>query len=451
MKTLHLKKRVINRQVVGLLLGLITLSVVGTGTWFVWHRSQRQSEQSTLQAQTAPVVRQDITIQVSASGSIKPTTPVNISPKQPGRLVKLYVDQGDRVKVGQILAQMDDTNLQGQLLQAQGALAAAEANLRKLLAGNRPQDIQQAEQNLKEAQKNLIATRSTYESNAQLYRDGAISRNAFDTSRSQYEAAIAHIDALQQQLSLMQAGSRREDIDVGRAQVIEARGALETIQAQLNDTIIRAPFDGIVTQKYADVGAFVTPTTSASSTSSATSSSILAVANDLEAVANVSETDVRNIYTGQSVTLRVDAYPGRIFQGRVRLVAPESVVVQNVTSFQVRVTILDDLKHELKSGMNLTANFLVGQHQGALLVPTTAVISETEGTGVYLLQGQGNAVLRPIRVGATVGTQTEVLSGLTEGDRVFITFPGQRQPNDKPVKPPTFSGGGGRPAPTRSR
>jgi HlyD family secretion protein len=231
--------------------------------------------------------------------------------------------------------------------------------------------------------------------------------------------------------------------------VLQARGALKTIQTQLNDTVIRAPFSGIVTQKYADVGAFVTPTTSASATTSATSSSILALANDLEAVANVSETDVRNIYPGQPVELQVDAYPGRIFKGRVRLVAPESVVVQNVTSFQVRVKVLDDKKNELKSGMNLTANFLVGQRKSALLVPTPAVVSEAAGTGVYLLQGKGKPVFRPIRVGATVGTQTEVLSGLTVEDRVFITSPGKRKPNDKPVTPSPFSSGGGRPPRSR--
>ena len=440
--------KVINRRTIWLVLGLLVLSVVGVSGWLLWQQSQQETEQTTLQTQTAPVVRQDVTIKVSAAGTIKPMTPINISPKQSGRVAKLYVDQGSQVKAGQLLVRMDDTNLQGELLQAQGSLAAAEANLRKLQAGNRPQEIQQAEQNLKEAEAQIIASRSTYESNVQLFSSGAISRNALDTSRSTYEAAQARINALQQQLNLSRAGSRSEDIDAARAQVLQARGALKTIQTQINDTFIRAPFSGIITQKYADSGAFVTPTTSASATTSATSSSILALANNLEAIANVAESDVRNIYSGQSVELRVDAYPDRIFKGKVRLVAPESVVAQNVTSFQVRVQILDDAKNQLKSGMNLTASFLVGQHKGALLIPTPAVVSEAEGTGVYLLQNGSNRdkpVFRPIRVGATVGTQTEVLSGLTVEDRVFITSPGKRKPNDKPVKSSPFSNSGGRP------
>ncbi|WP_017302346.1 efflux RND transporter periplasmic adaptor subunit [Nodosilinea nodulosa] len=396
------------------------------------------------------MVRQDITINVSASGTVQPITPVNISPKQAGRLVHLYVDQGSRVKAGQVLAQMDDGDLRGQLMQAQGNLAAAQANLRKLKAGNRPQAIQQAAQNLQQAQDQLIAARSTYESNSQLYKSGAISRNDYDISLSQYKAAQANIGALEQALSLQQAGYLPDDIDAARAQVQQAQGSLETIQTQLNDTVIRAPFAGMVTQKYADVGAFVTPTTSASATTSATSSSILSLADDLEALVSVSESDIRNIHTGQPVELQVDAYPGVTFKGEVRLVAPEAVVVQNVTSFQVRIKILDDEKHQLKSGMNLTASFLVGEHKGALLVPTTAVVSQANGAGVYLQQGQGDPAIQPITIGATVGTQTEVLSGLKEGDRVFITFPGQRQPNGQPVKPPAFGGGSGRPAHQRS-
>jgi HlyD family secretion protein len=93
--------------------------------------------------------------------------------------------------------------------------------------------------------------------------------------------------------------------------------------------------------------------------------------------------------------------------------------------------------------MNLTASFLVRQKADALLIPTTAIISQAEGTGVYLLGANDQAEFQPIQVGATMGTQTEVLEGLAEGDRVFITFPGQRKPNDKPVKPPTFTPSGG--------
>ena len=188
----------------------------------------------------------------------------------------------------------------------------------------------------------------------------------------------------------------------------------------------------MIAQKYADVGAFVTPTTSASATSSATSSSIFALAGALEGVANVAETDIGAIYLGQPVQLQVDAYPDRLFRGRVRLIAPDSVVLQNVTSFQVRIQLEDPDRDKLLSGMNFSAGFLVGRHARALLIPTAAIVSQERGTGVYVVDTRGKPQFRPIRVGVTVGTRSEVLSGLRQGQRVFITFPGRRKPNDKP-------------------
>jgi len=444
--------------------GLLLVGVVA-GWIFYWQQARHNQQRQNLDSQTAIVTRQDVIVMVSASGSIRPITPVNVSPKQPGRIISIGVDQGDRVTAGQTLARMDDSNLRGPYLSAVGKLSAAAANLRKLQLGNRPQEIRQARENLNQAQAEIIAVRSTYLGNLALYQAGALGRVAFDGSRSQYLASQERIKALQAQLDLVAAGFRREDIEVARAQVLQARGDLQTIQAQLNDTVIRAPFAGVITQKYADVGAFVTPTTSASATSSATSSSIFALAGQLEGLANVSETDIGSIYPGQPVQLQVDAYPGRIFHGKVRLIAPDSVVVQNVTSFQVRITLPDQASladraslpdqaslaaqgsGKLISGMNFTASFVVGRHLNSLLIPTPAIVTRQGGLGVYLPAAGASPRFQPVRVGATVGTKTEVLAGLSAGQKVLITFPGQRSPNDKPVRassPFQPSPGGGR-------
>ncbi|AFY29150.1 efflux RND transporter periplasmic adaptor subunit [Cyanobium gracile] len=412
--------------------GSLTLCLAGGG-WLSWHQGQVRARQAALLAQTAVVERSNVVLQVTASGSIRPTTPVNISPKQPGRVTALFVDQGDRVSAGQVLARMDDSNLRGTLQSALGTLVAAEANLQKLRAGNRPQEIEAARRNLEAAEADQIAVRSTFLSNQQLYRSGAIARVSFDASRSAFLASEARVRSLRAQLNLASAGSRAEDITTAAAQVLQARGGLASIQAQVNDTVIRAPFAGVVSQKYADVGAFVTPTTSASATSSATSSSILALASELEAVANVAEVDVGAIRPGQPVDLQVDAFPRQVFRGTVRLVAPEAVVEQNVTSFQVRIALAADARSQLRSGMNLTANVRVGRRSDALLIPTPAIVSERDGTGVMRPGDNGEPSFQPVQVGVTIGNRTEVLRGLKAGDRVYLSVPGRRQPNARPV------------------
>jgi HlyD family secretion protein len=195
---------------------------------------------------------------------------------------------------------------------------------------------------------------------------------------------------------------------------------------QEEDTRIRAPFSGVITQRFATEGAFVTPTTSASATSSATSTSIVALASGLEVVAEVPEVDLEQIRVNQKVEIVADAYPDQVFQGKVRLVAPEAVVEQNVTSFQVRVNVVTGLE-KLRSGMNVDATFLGNQLNNALVVPTVAIVTNRGQTGV-LMPGQNNQPrFQPVTIGPTIGNQTQVLQGIQAGDQVFTELPpGQR-------------------------
>ncbi|OKH48857.1 efflux transporter periplasmic adaptor subunit [Calothrix sp. HK-06] len=447
---------------------------------------------------TQPVERRTLPIKVSANGSIKPERSINISPKQSGVLKALLVKEGDTVKQGQIIARMDDSNLLGQLTQAKGQLAQQESNLQKLIAGNRPQDIASAQAALDEAEANLQkaivgnrpqdigqaqarlqqATASLTKAeddlrrNQQLYTSGAISLQVLNQSRADRDSARASVTEAQQALALQKAGSRTEDIDTARAQVRQrqqalallkagtrqedisgaraqvdsARGSLRTIQTQINDTILRAPFDGVVTQKYSDPGAFVTPTTSGSAVSSATSSSVVSLASTNQLVANVAEVNISKISLGQKVLVTADAHPGVAFEGRVSQIAAQATVEQNVTSFQVKAEIVSDNKNLLRSGMNVTADFQVGQLENALVVPTAAVVRQQRRTGVFVAGQDNKPVFTPIETGVTVNRYTEVKSGLKGNERVLLSFPPGSRPQSTPrggVLPGAGGGSGG--------
>ena len=131
-----------------------------------------------------------------------------------------------------------------------------------------------------------------------------------------------------------------------------AQGAVAIAQRNIDDTVIRAPFAGIIARKYADPGAFVTPTTAGSAVTSATSSSILALASTNEIVAQVAEASIAQIRVGQVAMIKVDAYAGKTFEGKVTQVATQSLVQQNVTSFEVKVAVTDSQKL-LHQGMNV--------------------------------------------------------------------------------------------------
>jgi HlyD family secretion protein len=236
---------------------------------------------------------------------------------------------------------------------------------------------------------------------------------------AQLEAAVAEAQADVQRL---ENGKRPTEIDQFVAGVKAAEAEVQAAEVQLKDTVVIAPFTGIVTQKYATEGAFVAPSTSASSTASATSTSIIALAKGLEILAKVPEVDIGQIKPGQAVEVVADAFPDQVFKGRVQLVAPEAVVEQNVTSFQVRVA-LETGQKELRSGMNVDVTFLGEKIGNALVVPTVAIITQDGKTGVMTPDQNNQPKFKPVTIGPSIQNQTQILGGLNQGDRVFIDLP----------------------------
>ncbi len=186
-------------------------------------------------------------------------------------------------------------------------------------------------------------------------------------------------------------------------------------------------------------GGFVTPTTSGSDVSSATSSSILSLASNYQVVANVAETDISKIKVGQSVTVIADAYADKTFAGKVAEVAPQATVTSNVTSFEVRVN-FTDTENLLRPGMNVNAKFDAGKLNNVLVIPTVAILRQNNGTGVRVLTENGT-IFVPIETGLTINSKTEVRSGLQGNEKVLLSAPSGSQRNSNINRPP----GGGPP------
>lgn len=457
----------------GRVIGLIAAGVLAIGSTTYLIVSQATPKLN-LDSLTLPVESENVTLRITASGKIVPVQNVNLSPKTSGQLVELRVEQGDKVTQGQIIARMDSADIQAQLIQSRAKLAQAQAELDLARAGSRAEEIEQSRARLQQAEAQLALARAgsrteeiqqakaqvdaaasrvnltsaRVQRNRELAKQGAIAQDSLDEVLSDGRSARASLQEAERRLAQLQNGTRLQEIAQREAVVAEARqalrqlqngtrpqeiaqrqaavaaagGDLKAVQIRLEDTIIRAPFSGIVTQKYAQEGAFVTPTTSASTTASATSSSIVAIARGLEILAQVPEVDVGQIKQGQQVDIVADAYPDKVFKGHVRLVSPEAVVEQNVTSFQVRVAI-DTGKDELRSGMNTDVTFVGEALKDALLVPTVAIVTEKGNTGVLVPDQKNKPQFRPVTIGPTIQDKTQILTGINEGDRVFIDRP----------------------------
>ncbi|MFM6246028.1 MAG: efflux RND transporter periplasmic adaptor subunit [Dolichospermum sp.] len=455
--------------------GLIVSGVLMTGTIATIKTIQKENKPPDITKLTVPVAAKDITVRITASGKIQPIQSVNISPKSSGLLADLNVEQGDKIKKGEIIARMDNSEIKMRIIQYKANLAQAKAQLAESLAGtrteeiaqakarvaqaqaqlaiiregNRLQEIQQAQAQVESAKAALELTKSRLKRYQDLAKNGAISEDSLEQYISENRKAKANLEETQKRLSLLKIGNRNQDIQKQQAIVNQEREALKKLengnrpeeiarlkalvasaeaqlkqqQVQLEDTIIRAPFSGIITQRYATVGAFVSPAVSASSNASATSTSIVALAKGLEVLVNVPEVDIPQIKQGQKVEITVDAYPDEIFDGKVRLIAPEAVVEQNVTSFQVRVTINKGAE-KLRSGMNVSEVTFIGKNiQNALLIPQELIVTRQGKTGVWLLGAKNQPEFSLVKIGANIDQEVQVLDGLKAGDRIFVDLP----------------------------
>ncbi len=225
-----------------------------------------------------------------------------------------------------------------------------------------------------------------------------------------------------------QAKNKVQTATVERSNLTIAVSANGTVQPERSvnvspkTMVIRAPFSGVVARKFADPGAFVTPTTAGSAVTSASSSSILSLASTNQIVAQVAEANISQIRMGLSATIQADSYPGKTFTGQVVQIATQSVVVQNVTSFEVKTSVPDP-EYLLRSGMNVNVTFNAGELKNVLVVPTGAIVQQDNAQGVFVAQDKGDPVFVPIVAGTTVNDKTEVKSGLTGTEQVLLRFP----------------------------
>ncbi|MEB3261193.1 MAG: efflux RND transporter periplasmic adaptor subunit [Cyanobacteriota bacterium] len=307
---------------------------------------------------------------VTASGELDAVERVNVSPKRQGQLLELLVQEGERVAKGQPIARMDAGDLNDRLEELQANLLSAKAELAR--------------------------SRGELERNLPLYRQGAISLNDLQRFQADYQVKTMGVAAAQQRL--------------------------QQRQVEQGELIVRAPFAGVISQRFAEPGAFVTPTTAASATAGATSSSIVELSQGLEAIAKVPESDLGRLRIGLPADVRVDSFPDRRFPARIRQIAPRAVKQNNVTSFEVKLELLNP-PAELRIGMTADIDFQTGALPSRTLVPTVAVVTEKGRPGVLLVGKDRKPTFQPVELGVSSGKDTQILSGLSSGTRVFIDLP----------------------------
>lgn len=345
----------------------------------------------------AEVTKQDIVTSVTATGTIEPVTSVDVGTQVSGIISKLYVDYNSVVKAGEVIAELDRTNLMSELSSAQASLKSAQSNL--------------------EYQK------TNYERYKTLYDKGLISANDYEQAR------LSYVQAQQQ------TQQQRENV--------------KKAQTNLGYATITSPIDGIVLSKEVEEGQTV-----ASSYSTPTLFKIARDLTDMRVIADVDEADIGDVKEGQRVTFTVDAFPDDTFEGQVTQVRQEATTESNVVTYEVVISAPND---DLKLKPGLTANVVIYtmEVKDVVAVPSKALhftpheamlnsgetITDADAANKVWVKDGPNLKAVPVEVGVTNGTLTQVTSGLKAGIKVLTDVTAEQpeveeeQQNSNPFMP----------------
>jgi HlyD family secretion protein len=356
----------------------------------------------------AKVVRGDVARSVVATGKIQPITKVEVKSKASGIVTKLFVDINNKVQKGQPLAQLDQQETLDQVEAQKAQLAAAEANVTTYQA-----NIEQDKVNA--AAPDLPMYKATLDRNAEMQKEGVVSRQALDDANKDYLAALTRRDSARAQIGVDTA-----KLAQARAQVQQSQASLKQLEEQLSYTTIVAPMDGVILSRDVEIGDAVSSILVLGSTAT-----LIMTEGDINQVyvqGKVDEADIAHVYMAQPARIKVESFRDRTFNGKVTKIAPLGVEKDNVTTFEVRVSI-DNPGGELKANMTANAEILLDEHKGGLSVPENAVVYDNQKNATVDIpdksQKDGQRKI-PVKVGLSDGSKTEIVSGLKEGETVVL-------------------------------
>jgi membrane fusion protein YbhG len=275
---------------------------------------------------------------VAVTGSIE-ATQVDVSVKITGRILERLVKEGDRVSLGQVLVRLDGSELAADVRRQEAALRSAQATLRDLEKGARPQEIEDARAAVSSAEATRDMTEREFHRNDQLYTKSLIAAQDVDRARQAYEVAKAQERSARERLGLLLAGSRPDQVDAARWQVTQAESALAQAQSRLREAVIVSPIEGLVLRKNLEVGETANPGVPILT---------LVNPNDVWLRAYVPETEVGRLKVGDPAALRVDAFPNRVFTGRLVEIGSEAEFTpRNVQTKKERVNLVFRIKIQI--------------------------------------------------------------------------------------------------------
>ena len=407
-----------NKKLLWIIIILVVIALSGSAVYLLWSKPKK-SEAS---LQTALASRRDIGSAVQATGTIKAMVgaEVKVGSRVTGKVEHLYARIGDRVKKGDVIVQLEQEDLKARVAKAKADLDLAEANLALIRSGSRKEEIREAEERIEQARSTLDLSKKIMDREKGLLARGYTTQETVDRAEKEYAVSLSQYKATQEAIQMVKEKFTKEEIDASVAKVEQAKASLREAQVQLSYATITAPISGTIASVTTQQGETVS-----ASFNAPTFITIIDL-NRLEVDTYVDETDIGKVKVGQEATFMVASFPDKDFKGNVMAIYPKAIIQDNVV-YYVTIINFENPEGLLRPEMTATVNISLQKKENVLTVPNGAIRREGGKKVVFVIQNN-QSVRREVKTGWKDSSYTEVLSGLSEGERVVIgEIPGEKK------------------------
>ncbi len=361
------------------------------------------------QVQTSAVKAAPLQSSVEYVGSLTAHLKVNVATEIGGSIEKLFFERGDRVKEGQVLAEIGTSSTLIEVQQAAAALGVAESRLKKTERGSRPEEIRIAKARVEEAEAALREAERNFKRIDDLYGDKAVSNSDHDAAKRAVDIGRANLESAKQQFALARQGPRIEDREEARAAVKQAQAALAMAKDRLRKSKLNAPSDGIIAFRHVEEGEVVAPGTA-----------ITQVVDNrkMKIKLSLAERDLPLLDRDEQFPFTIDAYPGEKYACRLSFVSPTADPA--IRSFPIEL-LVDEPDPRMADGMTVRVEFPIASQKKSIKIPSAWLSEENGQIGLFVVE-DGKAEFKEVALGSYYEGSVEILSGLND-DELVITNP----------------------------
>ena len=377
---------------------------------------------------TSEILRGDLSIKISATGIVEPNFKVEVKSKASGEVLSFPFEEGDHVKKGALLLQLDKSDEKRNVAKARTELSSSSAKLKKaetallLQKTKYDSDIKSSQSEIETALANLKESEDKLKRQSELFGKKFVSQESLDRAKTLFKVNQENLIQAQTRLqtakdSIHDITMKKNEIELVQSEVIRSGIAMAEVEERLDETEIFAPIDGVIIEKLVEEGQIIA--SGISNVSGGTAIATIADMSRLFIIADIDETDIGSVKIGHAVRITADAFPNKIFKGKVTRIAPQGVIDNSITIFKAKIEVQGTGKTLLKPMMSANIDIVTRQIKDTVYVTRAGIRKDEEGEFAVILKNDQPEKVR-VKTGIKNPIHVQIISGLNPDDEVIL-------------------------------